>query len=440
MRLIAGALKDKQVARDLLASGAKVEDFALPGLRSSFVIIEQLMALDGAVSQAVFATRLTEMVGREPARGVLDALNATDPVSADDNITTVVDHMRQRVAVRRLGELGRKLSTLDEWADPRAVLSDAEKEIREISTGSASLHGCTARALAELAMQRTTKPLERIAMGLGDIDDMMTGGAPVGYVTLFKTGSGMGKTTYARHALVGALSRGVPCLLYGNESLRGETAQALTELLAGVRIPSDITRDLSADHRSRIGKAAGDLSTLPLWVEDAPRLTVEHFANAVRVLKRRMALKLVVIDYLQDIGMSEGFSRDDHLSHAHKSNVIRRVAQEEEVAIIALSQLGAAARDAKGKAEPDPEAVAGGRIYYRDAGAVVDFKRDAFSKDEKKRNVTHIRLQKDRLTGRAGAEVWMRYDVQTRGLAFCDAEGRDLDTKEPEVVDESNPW
>jgi replicative DNA helicase len=431
LRLLAGAIQDRSVARDLLATGAVADDFALPGLRAVFQAIELITGSGGSPTRAIIAARIHERI--EGATDVLEALDTADPVRPGEDVATVLEHMRRRVATRRLADLGERLRRLDEWDDPTVAIAMAEQDLRNIGVSSAPVHGIGAMGLAEIGLAAASEPPVRIPTGFSAVDTALGGGLPCGYVSLFISGSGMGKTTFGRHAVLNALKAGVPTVLIGNESRRKETASSLIEMISGERVRSGA----SAEVMSRAATAAGELSSLPLWVEDSPVITAEDVASIIRTMRRRMGAQLFCIDYLQDMSMSHAFKRDDHLSHAHKSRILRTAAAEEDVAILALSQNASPAGDSK--APVDQEAVAGGRIYYRDAAAVVRFSRDAHSKSESKQHITHVKLSKNR-HGAVKTEQWVRYDVSSRKLIECDAEGRDLDDGKDEEVIDAESW
>lgn len=434
LRLLAGAVRDVKVARDLIASGATAADFSMPGLRAVFAAVVALAADGGGISRALIADKLERVIGTDATTQVLTSLDAADPVRPDEDVIALVAHVRRRVAARRLGDLGKRLQGVDEWADPLQTLADAQRELRDIGSGSSALSGTHIGGVVQRALTRLEQPLGCIPLGLGEIDDVLGGGAPLGRTTLYVTGSGMGKTTFGRWSALHAARAGFPVAIFGNEADRDETTHGLIEMAARIRIPNN-PLDLSAEARARYADAAAEVASLPIWLEDSVTMTAESVASGVRALRQRMGVKLVVIDYVQDIMPSQGFTRDDHLSHAHKSRVIRTCAREEEVAIVGLSQIGSVG-EGKDK-KPDPEAVAGGRIWFRDAGAAIAIKRDAFSKDEAKQNINHVKVTKNRLRQRK-IETWMRYDVPTCSFVFCDESGRDLD-QGAEVID-ADPW
>lgn len=417
MRLLNGALSSPKVAQELSSIGMASGDLSLPGLRALWMAIEQQRREQGTVSRSVVGVLLAGTVGEDDAAKIMSAVGSADPLRPGEDAAAMVDHMRRRVAVRRLTEIGKRLWSLDEKSNPIEAASQAVKDIEGIASAATTLQGVNAARLAEIGRNRTSQKRAGIPLGLGPIDTALGGGAPRGAVTLFATGSGKGKTTFARHSLLAALRAGHTCALITFESDREETSQALLEMIAGCRMPPD--GEMSRELSSRFMKAGDELERYRLWVEDPVGGNVEQVCSVIRTLAAR-GVTFFELDYIQDILPSPQFNRHDFLSHIHVSRSLRGVTREENVALVALSQIGTT--DGK----QDAEAVAGSRQYFKDSKAAVSFERDTKSKHELKQNVNRVSIQKNRLFGKR-AEAFWRYDIESTRLHCCDAEGRDIE-------------
>jgi replicative DNA helicase len=98
---------------------------------------------------------------------------------------------------------------------------------------------------------------------------------------------------------------------------------------------------------TRLVKVAGELSTVPLFIDDSPTRNVSEIAGAARRIKRReKSLGLVVIDYLQLIQPDN--SNDPRQEQVAKiARRLKGLARELKVPILCLSQLNRQAEDSR---------------------------------------------------------------------------------------------
>ncbi len=111
----------------------------------------------------------------------------------------------------------------------------------------------------------------------------------------------------------------------------------------------------------RLTRSATMLAGLPIWIDDAPSLSILELRAKVRRLQAEYArpskqsggrpgrVGLVVVDYLQLMrGRENASSREQEISEILPAGS-RVLAKELKVAVVALSQLNRAVRDARGE-------------------------------------------------------------------------------------------
>jgi replicative DNA helicase len=105
------------------------------------------------------------------------------------------------------------------------------------------------------------------------------------------------------------------------------------------RIPNEDYAELS--------RAAGELSTTNIFIDDSAGLSVMALRSRARRLKQKKGLDMVVVDYLQLMSHPKAESRQQEISNISRS--LKELSRELEVPVIALSQLSRAveARDDK---------------------------------------------------------------------------------------------
>lgn len=99
-----------------------------------------------------------------------------------------------------------------------------------------------------------------------------------------------------------------------------------------------------------LARAAAELETLPLFIDDTPGLTIAALRTRARRLKRRHGIGLVVVDYLQ---LLQGSGRQSDGNRVQEISEISRglktLAKELNVPVIALSQLSRAVEQREDK-------------------------------------------------------------------------------------------
>jgi replicative DNA helicase len=131
------------------------------------------------------------------------------------------------------------------------------------------------------------------------------------------------------------------------------------------RIPTEDYAELS--------RAAGELQKLKIFIDDTPGVSALGMRSRAKRIKAKHGLDMIVVDYLQLMTHPKSESRQQEISQI--SRMLKEMARELEVPVIALSQLSRAveSRDDKrpqlsdlresGSIEQDADVVL---LLYRD--------------------------------------------------------------------------
>ena len=99
-----------------------------------------------------------------------------------------------------------------------------------------------------------------------------------------------------------------------------------------------------------LARAAGELSTLPLYIDDTPGLTIAALRARARRLKRQKGIGMVVVDYLQLLQGTGKSSNDNRVQEISEiSRGLKQLAKELDVPVLALSQLSRAVEQREDK-------------------------------------------------------------------------------------------
>jgi replicative DNA helicase len=191
------------------------------------------------------------------------------------------------------------------------------------------------------ALQHGGKTVTGVASGFSDLDEMTSGFQPADLVIVAARPS-MGKTAFtlnvAQHA---AIEHQVPVAFFSLEMSKESLVQRM--LTSEARIDAQRLRKgmLRDDDFPRLARAAGILSSAPVWIDDTPGITLLEMRSKARRLKAESGVGLVVVDYLQLMqGPANSESRQQEVSTISRG--LKALAKELNVPVIALSQLSRA--------------------------------------------------------------------------------------------------
>jgi replicative DNA helicase len=166
----------------------------------------------------------------------------------------------------------------------------------------------------------------------------MTSGWNPGELVIAAGRPGMGKSVIGLQQAHKTASQGVGVAYV---SLEMSKESLVRRLIAGIsRIDSHRARFgfLSSEERRRMLETAADLDSLPLYIDDSRAHTPTALSAALRKLKSRAPLGLVVIDHLQLMKVT-GRAESRHHELSEICHGLKRLALQMQCAVMVLSQL-----------------------------------------------------------------------------------------------------
>ena len=289
-------------------------------------------------------------------RGELDASGGkdyigflVDAVPTAANIEYHAQIVREKAILRRLIEVSTSIvaEAFEGRSTASQLLDEAESKIFAVSQQQTK-DGFT--RIKELlwptmerieALQRGGKTITGVASGFGELDEMTSGFQPADLVIVAARPS-MGKTAFtlniAQHA---AIEHNVGVAFFSLEMSKGSLVQRM--ITAEARIDAQRLRKgmLRDDDFPRLARAAGILSSAPVWIDDTPGMTLLEMRSKARRLKADANIGMVVVDYLQLMqGPTNSESRQQEVSQISRG--LKALAKELNVPVVALSQLSRA--------------------------------------------------------------------------------------------------
>jgi replicative DNA helicase len=296
---------------------------------------------------------LSDELGR---RGELDGAGGkdyigflVDAVPTAANIEYHARIVREKAILRRLIEVSTTIvaEAFDGRATAQELLDEAESRIFQVAQQQTKDGFTRIKELLWPTMERIEalskggKSVTGVATGFTDLDEMTSGFQPADLIIVAARPS-MGKTAFtlniAQHA---AIETNVPVAFFSLEMSKESLVQRMLTSEARIdaqRLRKGLLRD---DDFPRLARAAGILSSAPVWIDDTPGITLLEMRSKTRRLMADSGIGMVIVDYLQLMqGPANSESRQQEVSQISRG--LKALAKELNVPVVALSQLSRA--------------------------------------------------------------------------------------------------
>jgi replicative DNA helicase len=278
--------------------------------------------------------------------------------------------LRALIGVGR--EMVEKALDTSEDVDPKGQIEQAESALYRVAEeggGESSVKSFAeatrlAVQLAEKALN-TGGGLSGVTTGLDGIN-AKTGGLHHSDLVILAGRPGMGKTALATNIAYNAAARylrdledgivpeksaGAPVAFFSLEMSADQLATRILAEQSGISGENLRMGKISQQDFRNLARAAAELESLPLYIDDTAGLTIAALRTRARRLKRQRGIGMIVVDYLQLLqgsGKSGGDqNRVQEISEISRG--LKTLAKELHVPVIALSQLSRAVEQREDK-------------------------------------------------------------------------------------------
>ncbi len=242
--------------------------------------------------------------------------------------------------------------------------------------------------IAEIAYKNDSKIIG-VTTGLRDLDKWL-GGLHSSDLIIIAGRPSMGKTALATNIAYNAAKAklfekdsGASVAFF---SLEMSSEQLATRIIAQeCSISSDRIRrgEVKSSDFKKFTQVSKEICQIPLFIDDAPALTISALRTRARRLKRKHGLGLIVIDYLQLLQVAGSSKVDNRVQEiSHISRMLKALAKELDVPVVALSQLSRAVEQRDDKRPMLADLRESGSIE-QDADIVLFIYRDEYYESRK---------------------------------------------------------
>src|SRR4029079_9031544 len=278
-----------------------------------------------------------------------------DAVPTAANIEYHAQIVREKAILRRLIDVSTWIvaDAVEGRSTASQLLDEAEQKIFAVSQQQTKDGFTRIKELLWPTMERIEsaakggKSITGVASGYTELDEMTSGFQPADLVIVAARPS-MGKTAFTLNiAQYAAIEHNVGIAFFSLEMSKGSLVQRMITSEARIdaqRIRKGMLRD---DDFPRLARAAGILSSAPVWIDDTPGMTLLEMRSKARRLKAASDIGMVIVDYLQLMsGPTNSESRQQEVSQISRG--LKALAKELNVPVIALSQFSRAPEQRRG--------------------------------------------------------------------------------------------
>ena len=313
------------------------------------ILYRHLLAMHDAgkrIDMTLVLERLRTAGDLERIGGVNSLTEVLESVPHAAHATHYADIVRDKAMLRSLIDAGSDIlrEAYDAFDEPRQLVSRAEERIfsileRRTNTEAKGISDVLQEALSRMdARMKNEHALGGVETGFTELDSLC-GGLHNSELSILAARPSMGKTAIAMNiAEHVSMNLKMPVLFVSLEMACLELADRL--LCSSARVNGHRLRNgtISQEDRRRLVQKSSEISSAPLFIDDAPGRTLTEIAAVARRLKRKQGLSLIVIDYLQLIEPDN--PRDPRQEQvARIARRLKMMSRELDIPVLCLAQL-----------------------------------------------------------------------------------------------------
>ena len=326
----------------------KGEDFYRERNRLCYEAAVALTSRNVAVDQLTIAGELARLEQLDSVGGMayLSHLVSITPTSvhAEDyaEVVSRTSTMRRLIqAAGRIAELG-----YNDTDDVDATLRHAEDALYSVRGTSRRADFRSFRDIFDQYLQDQAVPTEMplasdmpIMSGFADLDETL-GGIQRSDMIILGARPSVGKSTLALNMAVNAAKAGQVVAIFSLEMTGDQLAMRAVAGEAGIDSHRLRLHLVTEAEEQRVMHAIGELSELPVYIDDTPYQTMIDIRGKARRLALERGIDLVVVDYLQLVqGQQQRLQVHRVQEITEISRSLKVMAGELDAAVIACSQL-----------------------------------------------------------------------------------------------------
>ena len=341
-----GAVMISTDVMDDLDQFITADDFYKPAHQTVYRAFEHLNKKKEACDLVTVSNRLTEMGEFEVIGGTKFLQEIYDSAFTTSNILHYAKIIRDKAFVRRL--IGLCQSTIEDafslTSDVEDFISQAESAIYALSDNRTTSWLKPAKEVVDNSMDRLQDLFAKksdvtgIPTGFTELDKI-TAGLQAKDLIILAARPSMGKTALSLNMAINATIKHKKKVAYFSlEMSREQLMFRILSMESRIGLSDIRVGKIKNSDWKTLVDTASRISPAPLFIDDTSDVGPNEILSKCRRLKNREGLDLIVVDYLQLMDVKHKVeSRERAVSEISK--MLKKIAKELDVAIVALSQL-----------------------------------------------------------------------------------------------------
>lgn len=355
-----GALLLSDAAFPTVLESVKSTDFYDPRHADIFAGMTKLYEEHNPIDLSTVTSMLKKQGTIKNIGGAGYLAELTNFVPTASHVEAYADLVSQAAIRRRLIGAGTDIATsgYDTTVPLEELLGKAEKRLFEVSDKTTKTEYTALEDLLVDAYDRIEDlyknkgALRGLKTGFRDLDHK-TAGFQKGDLIIIGARPAMGKTTFAQNLAYNVATRngGKGVLFYSMEMASNEIVDRMVSDISGVDAWKIRTANLGDEDFAKIGDALGEMSEVPLYLDDTSSMTILELRNKTVRAAHDHNIGMVIVDYLQLLQGSDRYAGNRVQEVTEISRGLKTLARELEIPVIALAQLS---RGVTGRDDPRP--------------------------------------------------------------------------------------
>lgn len=319
-------------------------------------IYRAMLAIYGRGEAVDFVTlrhELQKLKALEDVGGPAYIASLADGVPSSTNVPHYARIVRELASKRGVIELANRLlaSAYGFEAETKDLVDQAERGLLELSHQAVPGDLVPSSQIVSSiypvieALQNAGKPVTGIASGIAELD-RYTRGFQRGTLIILAGRPSAGKSSLALQLSL-HVAREEPVAFFSVEMSQQEQAFRVLATLAKVDGHHLQCGRLSMFDQQQVGIAMREFEGRKFFLDDTGSLSPLQIRSRARRMKAKHGLGLIVVDYLQLLNHGRAESREQQV--AQTARLLKQIARELDVPLIALCQLSRAAEQSTDK-------------------------------------------------------------------------------------------
>lgn len=358
-RAVLGGLMLDQNAWDEVSEIVQEEDFYNPSHRKIFAAIQTLKRKDNPTDLVTISNLLMTQQELELVGGAAYLADVIDQTPSTANLTSYAQIVKDKSFLRKLIAASQSFvdrAYKEEFENVGAFVDQIEGEVFQLAEKKSMTGLVDASELIKVSLEKLEDlyaqkmAVTGVPSGFTELDNLTAGFQP-GELIVIAARPSMGKTALSLNVAMNAVMHQKRKVAYFSVEM-GKEQVMMRMLASAAKVSLSDLRIGRIDDKAwpRLINTAATLSETGLFIDDTAGISPFEIRSKCRRMKARHGLDMIMIDYLQLMGMKQKIeSREREVSEISK--LLKAIGKELQVPVIALAQLN---RGVEGRSDRRP--------------------------------------------------------------------------------------